>query len=803
MAEARRRRFMHRSFLPKSVLQCEELETRRLFAGFAVTSLYGLDTSVGRSAQAAPAIDPSGNLFALTSAGGLNSDGTVFELPAGQHIASVIHAFTAASDPSTSYGNLVIDSNAHIYGTSFTGGVNHTGSIFQISPGNTYSTLYNFPTAPGIGSNLLGELTLFAPTPASPVLNFYGATSMGGDSNAGAVFQVTDSTSVTGKSLVGFPANYGVIGSGVTRDDAGDIFGTSTSGGTNNAGTIWEVPAGGGLFFSRASFSGTNGSDPLGPLLWDSKAGVFYGTTRFGGDNNDGTIFRFSNGTITTLASFNGQNGQDPQGNLLEDSAGNLYGTTVLGGLGNLGSVFELPAGSLTISSVASFDGLHNGAAPIGGLTTDGLGDFFGITSAGGADGNGVIYELSPRPAAQLAFANQPLSGVTGQPLAAITVDVQDSAGDLSGGDNSAVTLSLASGTAGALAGTLTVNAIHGVATFDNVILNAAGPCSIAATDGSLLGAVTNTITIGLLPDHLAVSTQPQDVATDAVAPSVVIAVENSNKDLVTSDESVITLTIASGPAGASLGGTTTVNAVNGLATFNNLIFSAGGTYTLAASSASYATTTTSAFVVSPPGAHLVFAQQPIAGTAGVRSNSPVIVNLLGADNNLQITGRAILVTLLVTDPNGRVSRISAITRHGVATFRPLVLRTSGTYFLRAASSKIASENSQAFSISPGVARRMVIITSPPLSTTVNTAFAVQAKLVDAFGNIATQDSSIVTASFARAPRLAVLGGGTSTAAISGIATFSNLSVSLAGRNDVLRLLDQKIQTTSRPFTVR
>ena len=130
-------------------------------------------------------------------------------------------------------------------------------------------------------------------------------------------------------------------------------------------------------------------------MIFDS-AGNLYGTTNAGGASSDGTVFELANdsATITTLASFNGTDGTTPNGDLIMDSTGNLYGTTAAGGASGEGTVFELPSRGGTISALATFSGT-NGSGPNGGLLVDSSGNLYGVTYQGGALGYGTIFELA------------------------------------------------------------------------------------------------------------------------------------------------------------------------------------------------------------------------------------------------------------------------------------------------------------------------------------------------------------------------------------------------------------------------
>jgi uncharacterized repeat protein (TIGR03803 family) len=126
-------------------------------------------------------------------------------------------------------------------------------------------------------------------------------------------------------------------------DLAGNLYGTTSAGGDLGDGTVFKLDAATQTITALLSFSGTDGAAPLAGLIFDA-AGNLYGTTSQGGDNGDGTIFELAAGTneLTTLLSFNGSNGREPVAGLVFDSAGNLYGTTEYGGDSDKGTVFEL-----------------------------------------------------------------------------------------------------------------------------------------------------------------------------------------------------------------------------------------------------------------------------------------------------------------------------------------------------------------------------------------------------------------------------------------------------------------------------
>ena len=190
---------------------------------------------------------------------------------------------------------------------------------------------------------------------------------------------------------------------GLLRDKAGNLYGTTLYGGTSGGfGTVFKLGEKGKLTLLH-SFAGTpDGEDPQSGLLRDA-AGNLYGTTQYGGTNGGfGTVFKVSaKGKLTLLHSFAGMpDGQNPYSRLIRDRAGNFYGTTFYGGTSGYGTVFKLdPAGKLTI--LHSFTYSPDGAHPIAGLILDQAGNLYGTTSDGGdlncgLPGGGTLFKLTP-----------------------------------------------------------------------------------------------------------------------------------------------------------------------------------------------------------------------------------------------------------------------------------------------------------------------------------------------------------------------------------------------------------------------
>ena len=192
-----------------------------------------------------------------------------------------------------------------------------------------------------------------------------------------------------------FPAPYGAdSNAALFLDSSGDFYGTTEQGGAYNDGTVFEIAHGGTAITTIASFNLNHPYDdnPISAVVMDS-SGNLYGTTMYGGANNDGTVYEIACGStsLTTLGSFGVSTGYFPDGGLALDSNGNIYGTTEGGGSASDGTLFEISHGSTTITTLNSFT---FGSEPVATLTMDRAGDLYGTTSYGGANGDGTVFEV-------------------------------------------------------------------------------------------------------------------------------------------------------------------------------------------------------------------------------------------------------------------------------------------------------------------------------------------------------------------------------------------------------------------------
>jgi hypothetical protein len=365
----------------------------------ALTTLVSFNGFDGFDPLAALIIDANGNLFGTTFAGGANIDGgTAFEIikTASGYASTptILYNFctqAGCTDGGSPQASLITDANGNLFGTTFAGGTNLEGTVFEIIKtasgyASTPTILYNFCTQAGC----------------------------------------TDGA---------YPS------AGLIIDANGNLLGTTLEGGANNAGTVFEISKTASgyastptILYNFCTQAGcTDGANPFASLIVDANGNLF-GTTAVGGNSNCspnytcGTVFEIAKsangyaGTPTTLVKFNYADGSEPQASLIVDAVGNLFGTTVVGGdlscTDGCGTVFEIAKSANgyagTPTTLVKFN-YADGALPYAGLTADAKGNLFGTTSRGGANGNGAygtVFEITGS-----GFVPPPLlAGTPGKP---------------------------------------------------------------------------------------------------------------------------------------------------------------------------------------------------------------------------------------------------------------------------------------------------------------------------------------------------------------------------------------------------
>jgi uncharacterized repeat protein (TIGR03803 family) len=429
--------------------------------------------SDGAASAANLIADSNGNFYGTTVNGGNISGsscpgqdpptgcGVVFELSppkggTGSSTETVLYTFSGGSDGAYPQAGLVMDPKGNLYGTTSNGGdmsgsvcsgLGGCGVVFELSPPSggsgswTYSTLHTF-TASAKGT-VDGGLPYAGLIFDSAEVNLYGTTVGGGALGYGTVFELSPSgSSWTETVLYSFAGNNngGTDGdspvASLVFDPQGNLYGTTSQGGTPGKGVIFELtpPTGDGAPWTETvlfTFTGKSGAYPYAGLTIDSKENL-YGTTAIGGartghcnpTNGCGVVFELSppSGTGSWIEKViytfeSGSDGGYPYAGLILDSKGNLYGTTVQGGnttgancsyTVGCGVVFELSPptgkGSWPETALYAFNGGSDGGFPYAAPMLDPAGNLYGTTSYGGnttgsncvdVSGCGVVFELA------------------------------------------------------------------------------------------------------------------------------------------------------------------------------------------------------------------------------------------------------------------------------------------------------------------------------------------------------------------------------------------------------------------------
>lgn len=368
------------------------------------TVLHQFGSGAGNGAGPSGDVTVSGStLYGLTgSGGGTTGHGTAFQMNTNGSSFSISHVFTYSSDGHTPLGN-VTPSGSTLYG--MTSGIDLSvfgGTVFKMnSDGTGFSRLHAFVDGAGAGEGNYpnGSLTLSGTT-------LYGMTYSGGANSSGVIFKIE--TNGTGFGILhefAGGAGDGASPYGSLLLNNSTLYGMTSGGGAGSVGTVFKLGTDGAGFTTihEFEFGGADGNNPHGNLTLVGT--TLYGmTSSHGGGANNGTIFKLDpNGDhYTTLHGFTGgaSDGSGPTGSLTP-SGSILYGMTSAGGAENLGTIFEIGTDGSGFTTLHDFGSeVANGRGPLGSLALDGN-TLYGMTIEGGANDSGIVFsQIVPEPGA-------------------------------------------------------------------------------------------------------------------------------------------------------------------------------------------------------------------------------------------------------------------------------------------------------------------------------------------------------------------------------------------------------------------
>lgn len=357
----------------------------------------------GSNPLAGLTIDSSGNLYGTASSGGDFGEGAVFKFNrAGSE--TVLHSFKGGTDGADPEAAL-IRSNGNLYGTTAGGGTSDQGTVFELTSTSKETVLHSF-TGKADGAQPQASLAEDAAG------NLYGTTYAGGKAGKGVVFKLTRPATTAGVWTEEVLHNFG-SGSdganpvaGVSFDAAGNLYGTTSAGGTYGQGTVFRLtPSASGwkeTILHSFAMQG-DGGVPYAGIILDS-SGNLYGAATAGGEGGSeggGTVFKLtpssSGWQFNVIYRLAGWDISGSFRNLLLAS-GKIYATTHCDGSHDAGTVYELtPSGSTwKYTSLYVFTGGDDGRYSFSNLVFDALGNLYGTTKQGGAHGDGVVFKIKP-----------------------------------------------------------------------------------------------------------------------------------------------------------------------------------------------------------------------------------------------------------------------------------------------------------------------------------------------------------------------------------------------------------------------
>ena len=342
-------------------------------------------------------LSSSGVMYGTTNSGGAYDCGTVFSFTGGK--LTRIHSFEGGKDGAEPQSALIQDKAGNLYGTTFAGGGYGDGTVYRIT-GTTETVIYRFGSHLHDGSAPEAGLTM------DSAGNLYGTTTKGGSSGYGTVFMLVRSASGTWteKILHNFTAepDGSAPVAGITLDSSGNLYGTTSEGGVDGYGTVFELKKASSWAETIVhSFENLgDGATPYAGLI-SGPSGSLFGAATGGGTRGGGTVFQLTSSggkwTFSVLTSIPGWSISGSFRNLMFDGANTIYATTHCDGADYSGTVYKLALinGKWVYTLLYTFKGGDDGKYVFSNLVLMG-GKLYGTSNVGGTLGKGVIFEVAP-----------------------------------------------------------------------------------------------------------------------------------------------------------------------------------------------------------------------------------------------------------------------------------------------------------------------------------------------------------------------------------------------------------------------
>jgi subtilisin-like proprotein convertase family protein len=458
-----------------------------------------------------------------------------------------------------------------------------------------------------------------------------------------------------------------------------------------------------------------------------------------------------------------------------------FFGNLVTNATGTVTIALDNNPGNANLGGDVTAD-LASGIASFTNLSITAVGNGYTLqatTTVGGfTSPPSSPINVLPTPAVSLAITAEPPSSITVHQTFGIQVTALDQFGSPDPDFNKNITIALASGPAAQLGGTLTATAVNGVATFSGLSVDLVGTgYTLAASSNGLAGDTSTSFSATpAAASQLLITTEPQSSVAAGAQFSFIVTAEDQYGNVATSFNGNETVALASGPNGGTLTGTSNASAKNGVATISGLILTqAGSGYTLQVSSTGLTPATTTAIKVTPLAASrfVITTQPPSSVTAGTPFG--FMVTAEDTFGNVATTFNTLVSIGLTRNPGTGTlgGTLSQPASSGVAQFSGLNLNTVGTgYTISATNGAFTSLPSSPINVTPSTATSLAVSIPPPTTMTSGSQFGLAISVLDAFGNLATGYTGVVSIALQNNPGNATLGGPLTATPVGGIANF-------------------------------